>query len=174
MNRRRFLTRSILAAGTLAVAPSLVTGCTANEAEGVLNTVINSALAVLKVVEPAASWLPSFAGAIAALQQAETLWKAGGAVNIVESALATLEAVTAAIPVTAVYSPLIDILVAGIDTVLGLLHPAQPASALAGTNSHRGRASLSKPHFLQTRVGAYKSQWNDAVKANPALAAAKL
>ena len=108
-----------------AMTPGIVVleGCTLSmqEIENLINTALNAANAVLKVAEPGAPWVADFSAAITALEQAEASWKAGGTVAIVEAALNTLAAITAVIPITAVYSPLIDILVAGIDAVLSAL-----------------------------------------------------
>lgn len=178
INRRKFLSGvSILSASSLVTLP--LTGCSPEDVN-ILNTVLASAEAVLAVAEPGASWAASFASAVTALKNAETSWQGGSPVSIVISALNTLAAVSAAIPVTAVYSPLIDVLVAGIDAVLTAL-PVSTAATIsrvgisnAAGNPHYGRASLRKPHFLQSHVGAYKTQWNDIVNSNPKLSAAKI
>lgn len=171
MNRRQFLTNSTATAASLFVLPMV--GCTDN-ALNILNTVIDSALAVLKVAEPNAPWVSSFNDAVNALKSAEASWKGGSAVTIVISALNTLAAVAATIPLTMVYSPLIDILVAGIDAVLLALPQAASAKLSASHNPRVGRVALKKPHALQSHVGTYKKQWNDIVDAVPSLAAAKI
>jgi hypothetical protein len=173
MNRRTFLAGT--AASGLAVAASSIplTGCNADNVEGILNTVLESSEAVLKVAEPGAAWVGPFSEAVTALETAEANWKAGSTVTIVIDALNTLSAVAAVIPFTAAYSPLINLLVAGIDAVLGAIPQAAGNKALA-PNVRTGRTSLQKPHLLETRVGAYKKQWNAIVAANPALADAKL
>jgi hypothetical protein len=160
-------------------------GCSKDTVENELNAVLNASEAVVKVAEPNAAWVPAFDNAITALEQAETQWNGGGDVAVVEGALATLEAVTAQIPLTAVYSPLIDVLVAGIDSVLAAL-PISTASVAkahavlpAVANPHRGRVALAQPKHvgklsIQSHVDAVKAQWNGIVKSNPKLAAAKL
>lgn len=173
MDRRTFVRNTALAGVGAIMAPEL-TGCT-DTTINILNTVIQSAEAVLVVMEPNASWLPAFKAAIAALKTAETTWTAGGPVTVVVNALNTLAAVAAVIPLTEPYSALIDVLVAGIEAVLVALHgkTATPV-AMTSAGPHRGRAQLTKPHFLQSRVTAYGNQWNAIVKANPALAGAEL
>lgn len=167
-NRRTFF----LGAGALALTAAVTLptiGCTPNW-EGILNTLITSGEAVLKVAEPNAMWLKPFESALTALQGAEAQWKAGSAITIIESALNTLAAVAAVIPFTAVYSPLIDILVAGIDAVLSAISPAPSGTKLAAAHNARvGRAKLK----AQTQ-SAYKAQWNAYVATYPALAAAKI
>lgn len=170
INRRSFL-KSSVALGALAVVSFPTIGCSSN-ATAVLNTVLNSAQAVLAVAEPNAPWAGDFKNAISALENAETQWKAGGAVTVVISALNTLAAVAAVIPFTATYSPLIDILVAGIDAVIVAIAPT--AAPTVSHNARIGRIVLKKPHALQSEIGAYKAQWNAIVSANPALSAAKL
>jgi hypothetical protein len=149
-------------------------GCSAAQIENSVNTVLSSAEAIIKVADPAAPWLGSLASSIAALQQAEAQWKAGGPVAIIDSALNTVAAVLAVIPVTAVYAPLIGILVAGIEECLALIpQPTQAAQAaaltahamVASANPYHGRVALNKPHVFQSATGAYKAQWNATATA---------
>ena len=169
MERRSFLKRL---AGAIALA--LATGATTVTIDGcsfdiksAINTVLNSALAILKVAEPNATWTASLASAIAALQQAETNWQAGGAATIVIDALNTVEAVVAVIPITAPYAPLIDILVAGIEAVMsafGLTKQLPPMAmskrGVIVNSSHYGRATISTSFAHPTWQGAYKHHWN--------------
>jgi len=175
MDRRKFLTR--LASAT---AIALASGATTVTVDGcsfdigaAINTVLNSALAILKVAEPGSSWVGELANAIAALQQAETSWQAGGAATIVSDALNTIEAVLAVIPATAVYSPLIDILVAGIEAVMsafGLTAKLSTAASakrpLIVNSPHYGKAKLHGPSFMHpTWQGAFKAQWNSEAES---------
>ena len=100
MNRRKFLKR-LASATAIALAAGATTvtieGCTFNITDAI-NTVLNSALAILKVAEPGATWTGALANAIAALQKAETQWQSGGAATVVIDALNTIEAVLAVIP----------------------------------------------------------------------------
>jgi hypothetical protein len=156
------------------------TACTSNQVENNINAVLSAAQAVIKVAEPNASWVPQMSAAITALQQAETAWKGGSSITIVESALNTLASVTSVIPITATYSPLIDIIVAAVDMVLNTIQVNNPsvsvkAAVVLGPYNHHGRVVLAKPGlFHRSQASAIKAQWNKAVKANPALAAAKL
>jgi hypothetical protein len=45
---------------------------------------------------------------------------------------------------------------------------------MAMANAHRGRIPLKKPRLFQSKIGAFKQQWNDLVSANPDLTKAKL
>ena len=168
MERRRFMQFAGATALALATGATTVTieGC-AFDIKAAINTVLNSALAILKVAEPNASWTASLASAIAALQQAETNWQAGGATTIVIDALNTVEAVVAVIPITAPYAPLIDILVAGIEAVMSAFGLTKQLSPMAMSkrgvivnSSHYGRATISTSFAHPTWQGAYKHQWN--------------
>lgn len=172
MNRRNFL-KSTAAVGVGSLVAFPLVGCDSSNVTNILNTVLNSAEAVLAVAEPNAPWAQQFRDAVTALQAAETQWKAGSAVTIVIAALNTLAAVAAVIPFTATYSPLIDILVAGIDAVLTAIGTGS-TPALAGRNARVGRVILKKPHVFQNEVGAYKAQWNEVVATHPGLSPAKL
>ena len=99
MQRRKFMQFAGATAFALATGATVVTidGCSINITDAI-NTVLNSAVAILKVAEPNASWTGLLASAIAALQQAETCWQSGGAAAIVVDALNTIEAVLAAVP----------------------------------------------------------------------------
>lgn len=155
-------------------------GCSVTPAqiESSINVALASAEGVLAVAEPGASWVNPFKDAVTALQNAETQWKGGGAVAIVESALNTLASVSAVIPFSAPYAPLVAILIAGIDAVLSSL----PVTATAGmtvtapmSTPYRGRVKLAgRSMFHPTHEGAYKAQWNGVAKANPLLTAAIL
>jgi hypothetical protein len=175
MNRRTLL-KSAAAAGALALLPIAlpVAGCTF-VAKGLLNVVISAVQSILKVAS-SASWATELSNALAALVNAESTWETGGAAAIVIDALNTVEAVCAVIPLTAAFSPLIDVLVAGIEAVISYFAPQPaPASNALGlaSNPHRRRVALNKPHFLETREGAFKAQWNQ-VAAGIGLPQAKI
>lgn len=151
------------------------TGCSESSTVKEINTVLTEATNILAVADPSATWVPQLKSAVASLETAETTWQNGGAIQIVDDALNTVVAVTAAIPLTAAYSPLVDILVAGIEAVLAAL-PTSTSTATTATvalNPHIGRVVI-KHHFLHSRVDDFKDAWNAAVKANPSLAAAAL
>jgi hypothetical protein len=174
LNRRLFLKTASATGAIVMISPAalILDGCDGSAVINLINVALQAAENVLAVVEPGAPWVGNFQAAITALKNAETTWQSGGAVQIVIDALNTLVAVTAVIPLTAVYSPLIDILVAGIEAVLAAL-PASTTAKLS-RNPHYGHTQLKKPHLLQSKAGAFKQQWNDVVNANPALAKAKL
>ncbi len=166
--------RELLKLGTAAGVATFVTfpavsiaGCsTTAEITNAINVILSSAEAVIKVAAPNAPWLGSLASAIAALQQAESTWTAGGAITLIDDALNTLSAVLAVIPVTAVYAPLIAILVAGIEACLALIPvSAKLAAKPAPASPYHGMTALNKPHWLQTRTGAYRNQWNQQALA---------
>jgi hypothetical protein len=164
MDRREFGKMS-LAGIAIASLSSFMTACAVN-AKALLNTVIAAVQAVLKVAAPTEPWVAQLSAALNALVTAEALWTAGGAVTIVIDALNTIANVCAVIPLTAVFSPLIDMLVAGIDAVLPVLVPPTSATSprvkvFAVANPHRGRVPLRKPRFYQTHQGEFKGQWND-------------
>jgi len=179
LNRREFGQGAAGALALLAIGGTSLSleGCSASEIESGINAVINGADSVLKVAEPNASWLAPFESAIAALKTAEATWVKGGVVTLVEEALNTLAAIAAVIPFTAVYSPLIDVLVAAIDAVLSLIpQPSVTANAMAAVpNPHRGRVKLASRSLLHpTLGGAIKHQWNGVCATSPALAAAAI
>lgn len=173
MQRRKFMQFAGATAFALATGATVVTidGCSINITDAI-NTVLNSAVAILKVAEPNASWTGLLASAIAALQQAETSWQSGGAAAIVVDALNTIEAVLAAVPETETYAPLIDILFAGIEAAINAF--GQPAQLYAGwldkrkaivNSPHYGRATIRTSFTHPTWQGAYKAQWNAKAKA---------
>jgi hypothetical protein len=172
MNRRVFLTAST----SFAVASPLllsVGGCTTSTVVNEINVVLTEAANILVVAEPNATWVPQLQAAIAALKTAEASWTAGGTVTEVINALNTIEAITAVIPLTSTYSPLIDVLVAGIEAILAAL-PAQPSAAVkAVQNPHIGRVKIRHSLF-HSRVDEFKKAWNEAAESNPKLAGATL
>lgn len=172
-NRRSFMLKSVAVLAASAVSIPL-TACDSSKIEPILNSVLTSASAVLKVAEPNAPWLPQYQNAVSALQSAEVQWKAGGSIVIVTNALNTLAAVSAVIPITAPYSPLIDVLVVGIESLLTAIAPSSPALQKATFNPHRGRAVLLKPHVTESVSSAYKRQWNEVIETHPELAPASL
>jgi len=162
--RREFGRNVLIVGGAALVLPEMLLseGCTVN-AESLLNTVIDSIMAILKVAEPTASWFPTLSAALAALQAAANNWKKGGAATIVIEALDTVENVLAVIPVTAVYSPLVAVLVVGITAVLNALPVSLKMASKVNlrTNVYVNRVQLRKRRFWQTYQGAYRSQWNE-------------
>jgi len=168
ITRRDFTLTALKGATLTLLVPSMLMeeGCAVN-AKALLNTAIDSALAILKVADSNAQWLPSLSNAIAALQAAEAKWSNGSTVDIVLSAIDTLQAVLAVIPQTSIYSPLIAILVAALSAVISAMKPTaqtQRLSAHLDWNPYKGQAKLRKPHLLQSAQGAYKAQWNNTAK----------
>lgn len=170
LTRRRFAKLLVAVAG---VQTAILTGCSASQVENEINVVLQEATNVLAVAFPGAPWLSQLQAAITALKTAEATWQAGGAVQIVIDALNTIVAITAAIPLTEIVSPLIDILVAGIEAVLAAL-PA-PATTLTmraqAPNPHIGRVVI-KHRWAHSRASDFKSAWNIVARSNPALAKA--
>jgi hypothetical protein len=180
MNRRIFLKSSGIGGATVLAFPSLlaVEGCNSSTLKSYLNTVLDSAEKILALSSSGDSWYQTLVNAISALKSTEASWDGSTAVASVVSALDTLEAILAVIPVTFTYSALIDLLVSAIEMILTTFvkTSATPVKmmALAQANPHRGRVPLKSAHFLQSKVGAYRAQWNDIVLSNPALAKAQL
>lgn len=177
MNRRSFF-KAAAVTGVVATLPTLE-GCGLSQVENAINVVLKEAAAVLAVAEPGAPWLVPLQKAIADLMTAEQQWQNGGAVQIVDDALNTIVAITADIPLTAAYSPLIDVLVAGIEAVLALLPaPVSPVSVAtkltveqerkitAGGNPHVGRYQLKNSWDHPTPAGKFRANWNEVAKAN--------
>ena len=169
-DRRSF--NKLLGFGTLALAlgGSLITaGCVLTPAnvKSLINVLITSIENILKVATNA-PWEAQLSAALVALQTAEMNWTSGGAVAIIDDALNTVTDVLAMIPLTALYSPLVDIVVAGIEAVLAVL-PVGVAlpklRAAISNNPHHGRVVLNKTSLRhETPQGAYKAQWNDICK----------
>jgi hypothetical protein len=178
MDRRYFL-KVTSATGVLTlVTPSLLLeGCVSTGVVNLINTVLDAAGNVLKVIEPNASWAQQFTAAVQALKTAEATWQNGGAVTIVDDALNTLLAIANVIPIDAPYAPLIAVLVAGIELVLGAL-PVNATTSLKSNatitmSPYYGKVVI-KSKFLETRAGAFKRVWDGVAHSNPALAAAAL
>lgn len=162
MNRRLFITRATKLAVLFAAAPAvLITGCT-ESIKDLLNTVIDATEGLLKVIEPSASWFGALQSALTALTAAETSWMNGGGLQIIESALSTVESVLGTIPITAAYAPLISILVSGIDALLEKVYPSAKPTLSVRASTYRGRVTLKKPRILQSRATAFRNQWNEA------------
>ena len=166
MNRRMFLQLSGTGAAVAVLTPAtLLTGC-AFSVTGTLNVVITAVQGILKYVGNTQPWAVELSNALAALQSAEASWQSGGTTAIIIDALNTLEAVCAAIPFTAVYSPLIDLIVSGAEAVISYFAPQtmrfiKPRATIQN-NPHKGRVALKGPSFLHpTYAGAFRNQWND-------------
>lgn len=162
MNRRSFLRTFGLFAFLFLILPTswLMSGCTGDTIKGVLNVVLNSAKALLGLIAPNSSLYADFSAAIAKLEADEAQWSAGGAIALIEDGLTAVQDVLAVIPQTAIYSPLIAILVAGIEAVLALIpQPTAVTPAARVSNPYLGQATLTPPHLFQTRAGAFREQW---------------
>jgi hypothetical protein len=179
MNRRNFMKSASFGGAAALVGPSLLTmeGCDISTLKSYLNVVLESAEKILALSASTDTWYTDLTAAITALEATESNWSGTTAVAAVISALDTVEAVLAVIPVTEVYSPLIDLLVSAIETILTTFvsktAPARIPKAMAIANPHRGRVPLCDPHFLQSKVGAYKNQW-DGLATDLGLSKAKL
>ncbi len=176
MNRRTFLKSSATSAAALALAPALLSGCTASEVEQYLNTVLASGEAILGLTSSNDSWFADLQSAVAALKATEGTWSASTVTAVVVSALNTLDAILAVIPVTASFSPLIDVLTTAIETILTtFVAPTTSLTVkLTASNPHRNKVALKRPHALQSKIGAYKAQWNDLVVGLQLPASARL
>lgn len=144
------------------IPPSLLLGgCTPQQIEGDLNAVLDAATNVLLVVSPNASWVTSFQNAVGALKTAEATWTAGGTKVVVTDALNAIMAVTAAIPISASFSPLIDVLVAGVETVMSFF-PASTTATAQALNPHVTAHShvVIEHKFMRSRANDFKATWN--------------
>lgn len=154
----------LVGGGALGGAALLEEGCTGSQIVNEINVILQQAAAVLAVVEPTAPWVAEFKNAVAALMTAEQQWQTGGTVQIVIDALNAIVAVTAVIPITAPYSPLIDILVAGIETVILALAPSPVPAAKSVKAARAGNPHVDAyvmPHrMLHSQVSTFKWCWN--------------
>ena len=167
MNRRDF-GKAALAVSVAGPALLSIDGCSTSTVVQDINVVLNEAENVLAVVASDAPWLPDFKAAIAALQTAEAGWNGGGDIQIVVDALNTLVAVTAVIPVTAAYSPLIDVLVAAVEAVLALLSATGNTVSVRTTvaqNPHVGAYKITH-RWGRTPAGDFKANWNSVANAH--------
>jgi hypothetical protein len=174
ITRRKFFEGAAIGTGTLVLAPAAgtLTGCTISSStlKSYLNTVLKCAEDILALSSSSDSWYADLVAAITALEGTESSWDGSTAVTAIVSALDTLEAVLAVIPVTSTYSVLIDLFVSVVEYILEHYVSSSTTKkvvvkSLASANPHRGRVPLKSPHFLQSQEGAYRGQWNDAVKA---------
>lgn len=167
MNRRKFLMSSGIGGVAVLASPSLlgVEGCDASTLKSYLNAVLDSAEKILALSSSSDSWYTTLVDAITSLKATESNWDGSTAVDVVVSALDTLEAVLAVIPVTSGYSALIALLVSAIEMILTTFVKTSVTTVkvkmLAQANPYRGVVPLKNPHFLQSKVGAYKAQWNN-------------
>jgi hypothetical protein len=162
MDRRNFITQSIAATVGIIVIPT-VSGCGAVTD---LNAILKAAQNFLSVADPNASWLPDFKAAVNTLVTADLDWTADSSTSTkVVDALNALEAVTSVIPLTAVYSPLIDVLVAGIEIVLATFGSSTAQVAQAKISSSRnvriGRVTIPR-HAFRSFASDFKLSWNAA------------
>jgi hypothetical protein len=179
INRRQFGKSTVALLGFASLGGTvLLDGCTGSQVINEINVVLQQAAAVLAVAEPNAPWVAELKNAIAALMTAEQQWQNGGTVQVVIDVLNTIVAITAVIPITAVYSPLIDILVAGIEAVLAALPQSSNVGGIRAQpsgNPHIGKYAFPKHWYRSTPTASeFKSCWNAAAKANPQLATAVL
>jgi len=176
LTRRAFGKQTAVLVAAGALGPSLVLDGCSSTVINEINIVLKEAAAVLAVAEPGASWLEPLQNAIGALMTAEQEWQSGNTVQLVIDALNTIVAVTAAIPLTEVYSPLIDVLVAGIEMVLAALPQSANnagAKATAAGNKHIGRTVIQR-HWYHSEATDFKDTWNGVAKSIPALNGAVL
>ena len=140
-----------------------ISGCSAATVISEINIILTEATNILVVADPGATWVPELQSSITALKTAESSWQAGGPVTDVIDGLNTVELITAAIPLTARYSPLVDVLVAGIEAVLTALpQPAGlPVKLAYVPNPHIGRVKLVH-HAFHDPSKEFAVAWNEA------------
>jgi hypothetical protein len=169
MNRRVFLKLSSSGVAVAVITPAslLTTGCSFSVLS-TLNVITEAIEEILAYVGNTQPWVTALQKALVNLQQAIATWKAGGTEAIVIDALNTLEDVTAVIPFTAAYSPLIDLIVSGIEAIINYFIPQSSSMqftkprAESLKNPHIGRVVLKTPSlFHPTYAGAFKAQYND-------------
>ena len=163
-SRRKFINGGSLAVLSLgAVSTISLEGCSTSSVINEINVVLQEAAAVLAVAEPGAAWVGELQKAIAALMSAEQQWQTGSTVQLVIDALNTIVAITAVIPLTATYSPLIDILVAGIEAVLAALPASTSLKLAVENNPHVGRVKIQR-HWYHTPATDFRDTWNTTAK----------
>jgi hypothetical protein len=125
--------------------------------------------------------------AAAALVAATTNWTTGSPVAIINYAAQAIEALLAAIPLTAPYAVFVGIAVAALDILIGNLgtQATQATNTVANAkavlafvdtlpaNPWRGKAQIHR-HVFEGPRSAFIGTWNDAVKANPKMGFQKL
>lgn len=158
---------SLLLVTTTAVP---LTGCDTNSTINEINVVLTEATNVLAVAEPDATWVAPLQAAVTDLKKSEASWQAGGPIQDVTNALNSIVAVTADIPLTAKYSPLIDVLVAGIEIIInalpvGTVPGLVAAHAATANNPHLGNATIEH-HFMHSRTKEFKDAWNKVATDN--------
>lgn len=160
------LLSAVLAISFLTAATAPLQGCSEASTVAEINTVLSQAIVIVAQADPSAPWVAQAKTAVTALETAETAWQTGGPVQAVDDALNTIEAVMAVVPVTAVYAPLVDVLVAGIEAILATLPASTKVGAVSkASNPHVGRVRI-KHSLFHSRVSEFKKAWNDAaVKA---------
>lgn len=168
MNRRMFLKLSSTGAAIGIVMPVALftTGC-GFSAVGTINLVISAIQSILSYVGTSTPWASELEAALTALQQAEASWQSGSPIAIVIDALNTIEAITAVIPFTAIYSPLIDLIVSGIEAIINYFTPTTLVNytkprVTRSRNPRVGRVAIKAPGVLQTPLTSFKQQYNDA------------
>ena len=151
-----------------------ISGCSAATVISEINIILTEATNILVVADPGATWVPELQSSITALKTAESSWQAGGPVTDVIDGLNTVELITAAIPTTAKYSGLIDVLVAGIEAALTALpQPAGlPVKLAYVPNPHVGRVKLVH-HAFHDPSKEFKTVWNQTAEKD-GLAGAKI
>ena len=134
---------------------------------------------------------PTLAGQLSAaangLLAVTNNWTTGSPVAIINDAAQAIEALLAAIPLTAPYAVFVGIAVAALDILIGNLgtQATQATNTVANakavlafvdtlpTNPWRGKAQIHR-HVFEGLRSALIGTWNDAVKANPKMGFHKL
>jgi hypothetical protein len=166
MNRRNFITRSTTALALLTMAATFPLTACAFSVTGMLSTIISALTGVLNYVAADATWLPAVQQVLAKLQTELAAWQSGtGVIATLEQVLNDALPILALIPLTAVYAPLIGLVVAGIESIINHFGTASAKRAMyAANNPYQGMVKLKEPHFGQSWQGAFKSQFDDTAK----------
>lgn len=150
-----------------------------------VDAALNSIAAIEQATNPTLASQLTEAGK--ALVTATANWQTGTPADDINTAATAIEAVLAAIPMTAPYAEFVAIAVAALDAIIGNLttQTTQTGDAVSDLlkvrtairalpeNPYRGLVTVH-PHVLQTFRGALKDRWNEQVDIQPSLGVSKI
>jgi hypothetical protein len=149
------------------------TGCTKTQVVDLLNTLGNAGAAVAALEGNATVASTIRTDTAAAVTAVQNWQQEPSAAQTAIEALNLLATDLDLIPGTSQYAPLITLAIGTVDSLLALIPVPAATASVATAHSVSNHRSVSLVNPPKT-AAQFKSQWNGIIKANPALAGAKI
>lgn len=149
-------------------------GCTSQATIAALTSTLGNAASSIAALEGNADLAVKLKADTAAAVSAVTNWKSGTPASEAIEALNLVEDDLNLIPAASQYTPLIDLAIGTVESILALLPQSQTIATptlAAHTAAHKRKVTLINPPKTAKQ---FKAQWQNVINANPQLSNAAI